>query len=226
MSKKFEAVIFDFDGTLYDNYKIGKHLVLSHIFHILKISADRKIRKQLKGINFDNKDAFFTEYYKQLANATGMSDAKAKKWYETKYMPFMISTLKKHYKCQPGVSELFDGLKKAGIKTAILSDYNLVPQRMEAVGIDSSICSNLYSSVELGALKPAKEPFLKVANDLGVFPEKILVIGDRNDTDGQGARNCGMQFIQLQIQGTKEKAEDVEHPLLSWNELCNYLLKD
>lgn len=223
MNRNFDAIIFDFDGTLYDNYKIGKHLVLSNIFYLFKIGADRKIRKAIKGVDFGSKEAFFNEYYKRLSERTGMSCKRAQKWYETKYIPFMIKTLKKHYKCQPEIPELFKLLEEKGIKTAILSDYDQVPARMEAVGIDSAVCKNLYSSVELGGLKPAGRPFIKVAEDLGVAAERVLVVGDRNDTDGQGARNCGMQFIQMKIQGTKEKAEDVKHPLLSWNEFIDYI---
>lgn len=226
MPKSFEAVIFDFDGTLYDNYKISRHLISSHPFHLLKMGADRKIRKHLKGIDFNNGQEFFLEYYKELAEQSHTSFKKAKNWYENKYMAFMIKILKKNYKCQPGIPELFKYLDENNIKTAILSDYNFVPERMKAINIDPSICKHLYSSVELGGLKPAKGPFIKVAQALGVSPEKILVVGDRNDTDGQGAKNCGMQFVQIKIQATKEKAEDVNHPLLSWNEFCEFIKQD
>ncbi len=223
MALTFDAVIFDFDGTLYDNYKIGKNLIKSKPFELFKIGADRNIRKELKGIDFGSEEEYFKAYYSRLAAHHKTSFEKAKNWNETLYLPLMISVLSKYYKCQPGVPELFKLLEDNGIKTAILSDYNMVDQRMAAVGIEPSICKNLYSSIELGGLKPAKGPFLKIAEALEVKPERILVVGDRNDTDGQGARNCGMQYIQIKIQATKIKAEEVPHPLLSWNEFCDFI---
>lgn len=226
MPKNIKAVIFDFDGTLYDNYKIAKNLIISHPFDLMKIKADRDIRKILKGKFFGDSQNFFNEYYKLLSEKTGLSIKAAETWYQNKYIESMIKILQKKYCCQPGASDLFNFLDNSGIKTAVFSDYNKVPQRMEAVGLSSKICSNLYSSVELGGLKPAAEPFLKIAGDLQVEPSQILVVGDRDDTDGQGARNCGMQFVQLKITGTKIKAEDVDHPLLSWKELCDFLMKD
>ena len=70
MPKNFDAIIFDFDGTLYDNYKIGKNLISSNFFDLPKIGADRKIRKELKGKFFGNEQAFFSEYYKLLSAKT------------------------------------------------------------------------------------------------------------------------------------------------------------
>ena len=225
MLKEYDAIIFDFDGTLYDNYKIGKALVLNNPFQMMKMAEDRKIRKELKGKDFPNGQEFFNEYYRLLSKKTGNSVKKAEEWYNKKYLPSMIKVLHKKFKAQPGIDELFDYLKNNNIKTAIFSDYNLVEKRMQALGINPSISENLFSSVELGGLKPAPGPFLKIAEILGVEPSKILVVGDRNDTDGQGARNCGMSFIQLKIKGTKESAEELDHPLYDWKVLCNFLMK-
>jgi len=226
MSATFEAVIFDFDGTLYDNYKIGKNLISSHPLQLFRIKADRDTRKILKGQNFENGKEFFENYYNIISKKTDMSVKKAEKWYQNKYMPWMVAVLNKKYNCHPGAYELLKKLNDKGIKTAVFSDYDFVKERMEAVGINPSVCTNLYSAVELGGLKPAENPFMTIAKELGVEPSKILVIGDRDDTDGQGARNCGMQFIQIKITATKTKAEDVKHPLLSWNELCDFLTKE
>ena len=33
-----------------------------------------------------------------------------------------------------------------------------------------------------------------IARELGVAPGRVLVIGDRDDTDGEGARRSGMPF--------------------------------
>ena len=36
---------------------------------------------------------------------------------------------------------------------------------------------------------------MKICEDLGVKPEETVIVGDRDDTDGESARLCGMRFI-------------------------------
>ena len=52
MLDNIKAIIFDFDGTLYDFKGLPKNLCLSSIPNMLKISAVQKTRKSLKGRDF------------------------------------------------------------------------------------------------------------------------------------------------------------------------------
>jgi FMN phosphatase YigB (HAD superfamily) len=51
-------------------------------------------------------------------------------------------------------------------------------------------------SEELGASKPRPEIFLHALAALGVEPERALYVGDRLETDVQGAANVGMTTVQ------------------------------
>ena len=193
-SKGIKAVIFDFDGTLYDNSKVAKNLIKAKPLSMFRMLADRKARKALKGAYFETEEAFLLEY----------SKAVDRKWYENTYMPLMTKVLHDTCKARGGVNELFAELRALGIKIAILSDYPLVKERMAALNISDENVDLIKGSQELGGLKPAAALFEKVAQALGVEPQYTLVIGDRDDTDGQGARNAGMQYhiIDREFQAT------------------------
>ena len=207
-NKGISAVIFDFDGTLYDNSKVAKYLIKAKPLSSFRMLADRKARKALKGSYFETEEAFLFEYSK-VASKKCLLPCRAKAflaWYQNTYMPLMTKVL--HDKCRAGagagngadssgaseVNTVFAELHSLNIKTAILSDYPFVKERMAALGISDENVDLIKASQELGGLKPAAALFEKVAWQLGVEASHILVIGDRDDTDGQGARNAGMQY--------------------------------
>ncbi|MDR1583097.1 MAG: HAD hydrolase-like protein [Prevotellaceae bacterium] len=37
-----------------------------------------------------------------------------------------------------------------------------------------------------------------MAKCLNAAPEKVLVIGDKDETDGRGAKNAGMWFLKIE----------------------------
>ena len=95
---------------------------------------------------------------------------------------------------------------------------------MLAVGMDQelvSFFSRIYSTQEFGCLKPAKRAFDEIAKAMAVPPENCLVVGDRADTDGEGARNSGMQFIQI-----SDKNKKKESPAISWKEFTEWAEKE
>ncbi|MBD3244291.1 MAG: HAD-IA family hydrolase, partial [Chitinivibrionales bacterium] len=65
------------------------------------------------------------------------------------------------------------------------------------LGLQHSWFDIVASSEEAGALKPNPRPFLDIASRFSLRPAEILVIGDRDDTDGAAAAACGMRFIRI-----------------------------
>ncbi|MBW2264536.1 MAG: HAD family hydrolase, partial [Deltaproteobacteria bacterium] len=84
-----------------------------------------------------------------------------------------------------------------GLKTAVLSDYGRVAERVEALRLPVTLFDDLASAEDAGALKPSPLPFLMSARNLGLEPDQVLVVGDRDDMDGQGAMAAGMAFLRL-----------------------------
>jgi len=206
MFVNIKGIIFDFDGTLFDSSRIGFHIVMDSPFDSLRILKERIVRRRFAGRDFLNGgnyyNAFFSELGKIFFTERKISPEKIEKqqkWYFDTYMACMIRVLKKHYNPRPGLEELLARIDSRGspIQAAIYSDYPALKERMEALGLPSVKHIKLYGPESYGAQKPAARPFLKIAEELNLKPEEVLVIGDRKDTDGAGAINASMQFYHL-----------------------------
>lgn len=85
--------------------------------------------------------------------------------------------------------------RQRGGRTALVSDY---PARVKLAALKAqSLFDVIVASGEEGGpprLKPAPDGYLLAARRLGVPPEACLVLGDRDDTDGEAARRAGMRF--------------------------------
>jgi HAD superfamily hydrolase (TIGR01509 family) len=80
-----------------------------------------------------------------------------------------------------------------GGKTALVSDYP-ASGKLRALGA-LELFDLVVSSGEAGGpskLKPDPEGYLSAASRLGIEPARCLVIGDRDDADGEAARAAGM----------------------------------
>ena len=192
-----KAIIFDLDGTLYDNSRLPLWLILHSIPHIFTLQAERKARKELSGQYFGSREEYFRQLFSRIAQKRGISAEKAERWYRGIYMPSMYKVLCKRYHYKEGVPEILQQLRQKGIKTVVFSDYGYLDKRLKAVGISPEWFDLCVDAPSLGGLKPCRESFQKIAGMLQMEPAEILVVGDRDDTDGQGARNSGMQFLPV-----------------------------
>jgi HAD superfamily hydrolase (TIGR01549 family) len=215
--ENIEAVIFDFDGTLYNKKQFAVKLLSQNIKDIFLIRAERKTRNQLKGIDFLSSGNFYKNFFEKMS--ANLKNKKytldfLTKWYFENYLTALTNTLKKYYNARIGVENMFENLIKSNIKIAVFSDYSVVAERMNAIGLSTT--QNLFNAEEFGALKPSPRPFLEIANKLQVSPEKTLVIGDREDTDGIGAKKSGMKFLHLVDKKNNNLADAV-----IWEELIS-----
>lgn len=214
-----KAVIFDFDGTLYDFRHLPWWLILLSPWNIPKISAERRVRRRLKGRDFLDREGYDSAFYGELARELNIDFAEAKRWYEVFYTRHMVRVLKFRYRARRGVQKLLESLRKRHVKIAVFSDYPLVQDRLSAIGLQGSLFDVVVSSAEMGGFKPSSRLFHNVAAQLGVDSSQCLVVGDRNDTDGEGARSCGMDFVQVRNHKMlKADAASLDYPLLKWEE--------
>lgn len=190
-----KAVIFDLDGTLYLKPGLPLRLICADLPHMFVLGNERKARAELKGRWFGTPEAYYEALFIRIAELSRCTPEAAQYWYEKGYMPTMQRLLRRHYRLQPWVPMVLHELRRRGIKTAVYSDYGCVSERLEALGFDTRWVDFIADAPSLGGLKPCKESAMKICEKLGVKPEETLLIGDRDDTDGESARRCGMRFV-------------------------------
>ncbi len=186
-----KAVIFDLDGTLFDKSGLPFYLVIKQTLRrrLVTLKKERNARKRMKGKYFVDEEGFYNAFFSEFGNKT------ARSWYFRTYMPDMTKILKKHYRLNPWVLDVISKLRQQGIKIVVFSDYNCVKEKLEALGLDLSLVDFYFDAPALGGLKPCREAFLKLCEKIGQQPSECLMVGDRDDTDGEGARTVGMPFV-------------------------------
>ena len=198
------GVIFDLDGTLYPFsplYKLRFFLhLLPHPFRLLKAMS---CRKTFFGADMQTAPALLlalaTEFSKKSGGSPNVTEALS--WLKGPFYKAFIKTVRPLAGSRHGIQACLSFLAKSGIRCAVLSDFSAVPERLNALTIDPALFDICLSAEELGCCKPALRPYRTIIDTWGFPPEAVLMIGDRDDTDGAAAREIGMQF--LQIQGSK-----------------------
>ena len=207
-----KAVVFDLDGTLYDKKGLPRHLIAHELLHLRMLVRERKAVQRLRGVFCGDAEGFLAQL---SVIVSPEHPERARKWYQEHYMPVMIRVLRKHYRVEDWVRPMLERLRKQGLRLAVYSDYGMVEDRLRAVGLDPSLFDCLAAAPELGGLKPAVEPARRMLEQLGLKPEEVLLVGDRQDTDGQTARSLGMAFEW--VDRSQEQVK-FKNPLLQYAE--------
>lgn len=194
---KIRAVIFDLDGTLYDNAGLPFLMVLHSIGHIRLLWCERKVRKEMAGLCYGDKDSTYNEFFKRIALVSGKSQDTIRDWYQNRYMPLQVQLLQKHFQPREWVLPTLDKLRQKGLLMACYSDYGFISGKLKAIGIPPEKFDLITDAPSAGGFKPCRKSLETVAALLGVRPEEALVIGDREDTDEVGARAANMQCMIL-----------------------------
>ena len=154
-----KAIIFDLDGTLYDNSHLPIRLILHSLPHIFTLQAERKTRANLSGQHFGSREEYFKHLFSGIAERRHITPYKAESWYRGIYMPSMRKVLTRHYHYKAGVPEILQQLRSQNIKLAVFSDYGYLDQRLKAVDINPEWFDLCVDAPALGGLNPAASRF-------------------------------------------------------------------
>ena len=199
-----DLVVFDVDGTLYDQRQLRVGMLRQLLGHtwqtrsldtLLTLRTFRRVREALgelgelgdKQVGAD----FMTLQYAQTASRHGTTSAAVRaltdEWMEQRPLPLLAACRYAH------VAEVFAGLRAAGKRVAAFSDYPAAA-KLAALGLraDVVVCA---TDPGIARLKPDPAGLLAILKQTGVAPERALMIGDRFDRDAVAAVRAGMRVL-------------------------------
>ncbi|MFC3559012.1 HAD family hydrolase [Pedobacter jamesrossensis] len=210
-----KLVIFDVDGTLYDQSKLRKKMLVELIrYYILRpwkfkdlliVYHFRKEREKKAGQQIDNLQE---EQYNWCATKINLPVSRIKEVVNKWIFNFPIKYLKES--TYPGVNSFFSKLEQNGILTAIYSDYDS-KLKLESMNLAAAL---LVSSTDenINAMKPLPNGLNYILSKLNIVDKnKCLFIGDRQELDGLCAEQAGIPFLLVD----KEQAKDNFYKSLS-----------
>lgn len=200
--KNLKAIIFDVDGTLYNQTRLRKQMFYAllkyYSFHPLQLKdllilyhfrAERDQRPGYCGTDLDN------EQYEWCAQKVTAPLDRIKrvisKWIFTFPNAYLLS-------CRfEGVSELMELLKKKNIKIAVYSDYQAT-DKLKHLQIHADLIVASTDAI-INCMKPEPKALLYIMDELKVQAADCLFIGDRDELDGACAANVGMPYLNVKM---------------------------
>ena len=196
-----DLVVFDVDGTLYDQRKLQLGMLRQLLGHawqtrslntLLTLRTFRRVREALGERVGEQAGAdFMALQYAQTASRHGKTPGAVRaltdEWMEQRPLPLLAA-------CRyPHVAEVLAGLRASDKQIAVFSDYPAVA-KLAALGLraDVVVCA---TDPGIARLKPDPAGLLAILRQTGVAPERALMIGDRFDRDAAAAARAGMRAL-------------------------------
>ncbi|WP_281692137.1 HAD family hydrolase [Agathobaculum desmolans] len=200
-----KAVFFDLDDTLYSSFKACDAYALE------QLAAWAEQTLGVAGTAFA--DAFRTNRLRFARQQPGMPPVhdrvlfaqgalerlglNAVRYARAAHRVYWEAVFSK-MELRPGVTELLDDLRAAGIQTAVCTDMlaDIQMEKLERLGLADQI-SYLVTSEEAGMDKPGAPIFWLAMHKCGCLPHEAVMVGDNFRHDIQGATDLGIGGIWL-----------------------------
>lgn len=182
-----EAIIFDLDGTLIDSMWIWKQIDIDFL-EKRGIVLPNDLQKDIEGMSFTETAHYFINRFdlkESLESIQSEWNEMAKQFYRT------------HIKLKDMVLPLIEYANAHDIKLGIgtSNSRELLNEVVMAHGIHHYF-ESMRTSCEVDKGKPSPDIFLKVAEDLGIAPDRCLVFEDTH-AGVLAAKRAGMHVIAI-----------------------------
>ncbi len=203
-----KGIIFDLDGTLVDsapdlhaisNAVLAAHghapLTLEEVTSFIGNGIPKLVERCFRAVDSPLEG-------KALESATAM------------FLEKYAEAPAKHSTFYPGVLETLDKLKEQGFVLGICTNKT---EKMADLIVKEMGVSSYFACVAGGdrikEKKPAPEPLINCAREMGCKPENIIFVGD-SETDAATAENADVSFILFTEGYRKIKASELYHQAL------------
>lgn len=193
-----KAIIFDVDGTLYDQKKLRKRIIWE-ILKFLALHPNRLIDFKILWDFRKSREKTVSMQVSDIENQQyvwggHVSKVPPEKVHQVVREWMLEKPLRHLPACRyQGVLEIFSYLRKRNIRTGIFSDYP-VRDKLSVLGLspDVLVCA---TDREVDRLKPDPKGLLVAAEKLRIPVGQCLFVGDRDERDGECARRAGMPYV-------------------------------
>jgi FMN phosphatase YigB (HAD superfamily) len=197
---RFQAVLFDVDGTLYDQRQLRRIMAVELaswcLFHPLRLREAKILAtfRRLREANFAREEASLEEaQYRWTAEALGADAAEVRRVADEWLLRRPLRHLRR---CRPpGLAELFARLRSQNIKIGVFSDYP-AEEKLSALELKADVVACALD-IQINRLKPNPLGLHYVLRQFQLAPSRALHIGDREDRDALCAERCGCASLLL-----------------------------
>jgi HAD superfamily hydrolase (TIGR01509 family) len=195
---RVQGVIFDVDGTLYDQralrWRIVRQILAAHwtnptkgVQVIRALQAYRQAHEELRNHAF-SADLQLAAAAAKCGYTLAQVRVIVEQWFELRPLDLLPRCV------YPGIPEFLNLLSELRIGCGVFSDYP-TEAKLSAMGL-KSFFSHVLSAADVGSQKPNPTGILTVARQMGLTPQCSLYVGDRT-IDLEAAANAGMQGILI-----------------------------
>lgn len=210
MLKDIDAIIFDIDGTLVDSMHVWTDIddIFLEKYHL---EEPENFHEGMEGKSYSETAQYFLDLFPELPHTKQELE---EEWHE---MAFEIYT--KELQLKKGAYEFILTMHKEGKKLGIATSNSrdLAEGLLENNDVLQYLDS-VWTSDEAKAGKPAPDVYLKVAESLGVEPERCLVFEDVPNGILAG-KNAGMKVCAVEDPFSKPQE-------MRKRELADYYIQD
>lgn len=187
---RFDLIIFDMDGTLYDQSRLRRRMLAMLLAEMARSRSMavprllRAFRRQRERLADAMEADFVRLQYVVPGHEPDRVRAIVAEWMEERPLPLLRAFR------AAGVAELFARLSESHV-LAIHSDYR-AERKLAALGLAAQLT---VAAEDVGRLKPDPAGLHWLMAQAKAEPARTLMIGDRDERDGEAARRAGVRAL-------------------------------
>lgn len=186
----FDLIVFDMDGTLYDQSRLRRRMLALLIREVLRSrstkvpSVLRAFRRHREALADATEQDFARLQYVLPRREPDLVRAVVAEWIEERPLA-LLRTFRTE-----GIERLFAALARSHV-LAVHSDYP-AERKLAALELTAHLT---VAAEDVGRLKPDPAGLHWLIAEANTDPSRTLMIGDRDDRDGEAARRAGVRAL-------------------------------